>query len=114
MTGGQVRRVRSLICRLCANYDGGSCLFLDDGETCVCPQSITNALICRYFKAAVLPSDRELYAELTGGIHNWKRCVLCGRRFAARSNRAMYCDLCGKRESRRKGRERVRRHRGLL
>ena len=112
MTGGQVRRVKHLIRHLCANYDGGSCLLLDDGEPCVCPQSITNALVCRYFKAAVLPSDRELCAELTDGIHNWKRCALCGRRFIARSNRAMYCGPCGKQEKRRRGRERVRRHRG--
>ena len=114
MSGGQVRRVKKLIRRLCANYDGGNCLLLDDGESCVCPQSITNTLICRYFKAAVLPSDRELCAELTCGIHNWKRCVLCGRRFIARSNRALYCGTCGKQERQRQGQERVRRHRGRM
>ena len=25
----------------CCNYDGGNCLLLDDGEPCVCVQSIS-------------------------------------------------------------------------
>lgn len=57
MNEEQSRRARQLIRRLCANHDGGYCLLLDDGDACVCPQSITNALVCRYFKAAVLPAD---------------------------------------------------------
>ena len=62
MTGAQSRRSRKLICRLCANYDGGNCLLLDDGESCVCPQFITSSLVCRYFKEVVLPSEWERYA----------------------------------------------------
>lgn len=112
MTEGQTRHVRQLIRRLCANYDAGNCLLLDDGESCVCPQSITTSLICRYFKEAVLPSDRELYAEIMGGVWNWKQCVLCGREFIPSCNRAKYCPSCSKNEQRRRTRERVSRHRG--
>ena len=43
-----------------ANYDGGNCIALDDGEECVCVQSISYSLLCRWFRAAVLPLDREL------------------------------------------------------
>ena len=39
MTEGQLRRARKLIRRLCANYDEGNCLALDEGEGCVCVQS---------------------------------------------------------------------------
>ena len=39
------------------NYDCGNCLLLDNGEECVCPQSITYSLICKWFRAAVLPLD---------------------------------------------------------
>ena len=43
MTEGQLRRARKLIRRLCANYDEGNCLALDEGEGCVCVQSICRA-----------------------------------------------------------------------
>ena len=33
-------------------------------EECVCPQSITYSLICKWFRAAVLPLDGVLYAAL--------------------------------------------------
>ena len=39
------------------NYDGGNCLLLDDGEPCVCVQSISLSLMCRWFRVAVLPLD---------------------------------------------------------
>lgn len=94
MNSAQARKVRALIRSLCANYDKGNCLLLDDGEGCVCPQTISSSLLCSYFRTAVLPADRELCAKIMVGIHNWKRCVLCGGRFVARSNRAVYCDRC--------------------
>ena len=102
MTEAQVRRVRQLIRRLCANYDCGNCLLLDDGETCVCPQSITNALVCRYFKAAVLPDDPELWTELTLPSRS-RRCARCGAAFVPTGSRAVYCSKCsGMRERERK------------
>ena len=111
MTKAQTHRVCQLIRRLCANYDGGNCLLLDDGETCICPQSITNALICRYFRTAVLPSDRELYAEImkTGRT---KYCFICGTPISAGSNSAKYCRACAIRERRR--RDRVRKAKAAL
>ena len=48
----------------CCNYDGGNCLLLDDGEPCVCVQSISYSLMCRWFRVAVLPLDGELAAAL--------------------------------------------------
>ena len=32
----------------CCNYDEGNCLLLDDGEPCVCVQSISYSLMCRW------------------------------------------------------------------
>ena len=114
MTDRQFRRAKSLIRRLCANYDNGNCLPLEDGDLCPCPQLMTPVLICKYFRAAVLPADRELCAEVLGGIHGWKRCTLCGERFPAKGSRALYCGPCAQKERRRKTRDRVRRHRGRL
>jgi len=71
----QYRTARRLV-HSCCNYDCGNCLLLDDGEECVCPQSITYSLICKWFRAAVLPLDGVLYAALfpQGGM---KVCVEC-------------------------------------
>ena len=44
LTLSQRRRCNRLIKRLCANYDDGNCLLLDDGEPCVCPQTISYSL----------------------------------------------------------------------
>ena len=59
----QHRRARRLM-HECCNYDEGNCLLLDDGELCVCVQSISLSLMCRWFRVAVLPLDGELAAAL--------------------------------------------------
>ena len=71
ITPQQAKRVDALLRKLCANYDGGNCLLLDDGEPRVCVQSISKyGIYCNYFKNAVLPVDEGLHAEImkpTGG-----------------------------------------------
>ena len=70
LTPAQRARCNRLIRRLCANYDGGNCLPLDDGEGCVCVQMISYSLLCKYFRRAVLPADKALYAgQFTGSAH---------------------------------------------
>lgn len=65
ITRGQHRRITELIKRLCCNYDGGYCIALDDGEPCHCVQELSEYRIyCNYFKRAVLPADKKLYAEI--------------------------------------------------
>lgn len=105
----QYQAVRRLV-HECCNYQKGNCLLLDDGEECVCVQSISYSLICKWFRAAILPLDGELCAAL---LHreDMKKCVLCGSGFLPKSNRAKYCPDCAEQERRRKTRERVRRHR---
>ena len=85
-------RCRRLIRRLCANYDGGNCLLLDDGDTHPCPQCISFWLLCRYFREAVLPAEPELEAELYRVPV--RTCTNCGRIFRPRSNRQKYCCEC--------------------
>ena len=64
LTPAQRARCNRLIRRLCANYDGGNCMPLDDGEGCVCVQTIFYSLLCKYFRRAVLPADKALYADI--------------------------------------------------
>lgn len=109
LTYKQYQDVQRLVHSCCNNLDG-NCLLLDDGEECVCPQSISRTLICRWFRLAVLPLDVELCAAL---LHreDRKKCVVCGGWYVPKSNRAKYCPDCAEQERRRKTRERVRRHR---
>lgn len=84
----QYRAVKKMTRAACANNDCGNCLLLDDGETCVCVQSISYSLLCRYFREAVLPADRQLCEQITrSGETDLKRCAVCGSTFAAATGR---------------------------
>lgn len=88
----QYRRMRKLV-HECCNYDNGNCVLLDDGEECVCVQSISYSLLCKWFRCAVLPLDEPLETALLFR-EELKRCVVCGQPFLPGSNRAKYCKLC--------------------
>lgn len=105
----QLRRCKKLIRSLCCNYDHGNCLALDDGEPCICVQSISYSLLCKWFRHAVLPADRELYAEIMKERPE-KRCCICGKPLFSRSNRAKYCPDCAQRERRKQDARRKREH----
>lgn len=99
LTPSQRRRCNRLVKRLCANYDNGNCLLLDDGEACGCPQKISYSLLCRYFRNAVLPADKELYADIFK--QRTYHCAECGLVFVPNSNRQKYCLACSKKVHRR-------------
>ena len=103
----QYRKARNLT-HECCNYCDGNCLLLDDGEECVCVQSISYSLLCRWFRAAVLPLDGALYAEIIQNRDNVKRCAVCGAAFTPKSNRAKYCPDCAVRMRRKQEAERQR------
>ena len=77
LTPPQSRKVNALVRRTCCNYDNGNCILLDDGDECVCPQLISYSLLCKWFRIAVLPADKELYAELYHA-EDMRRCSVCG------------------------------------
>ena len=93
LTPAQRARCNRLIRRLCANYDGGNCMPLDDGEGCVCVQMISYSLLCKYFRRAVLPADKVLCADIYR--QRTRTCERCGKPFAPSSNRQKYCPECG-------------------
>ena len=65
MNEEQYRKAKKLTRSLCANCFEDNCLLLDDGyDFCICPQLISYSILCKYFRAAVLPADKELYAEI--------------------------------------------------
>ena len=85
LTQKQRLRVNALIKRLCANYDNGNCLALDDGESCICVQSISYSLLCKYFRKAVLPAEPLLEADILGT--RFEKCVSCGAPIIKKCNR---------------------------
>ena len=103
----QYRKSRKLT-HECCNYCDGNCLLLDEGEECVCVQSISYSLLCRWFRAAVLPLDAALYAEISKSRDEVKRCVECGAVFTPKYNRAKYSPDCAARGRRKKEAERQR------
>ena len=106
----QFRTVQRLV-HECCNNDDGNCLLLDNGwEPCVCVQSISSSLICKYFRAAVLPLARELETAVLHRKES-KRCCECGAMFLPGSNRAKYCPDCAVEIHRRQKAESERRRR---
>ena len=107
----QSRRTNALVRKLCCNYDGGHCILLDDSDLCVCPQLITYShIICKWFKVAVLPVDKDLHIELMKPP-NTKLCSICGRYYIPNSNRSKYCSDCRKVITRRQAAERKQKQR---
>ena len=109
----QVKRVNRLVKKECCNFDSGNCILLDDGEPCHCPQLISCSLLCRWFSDAVLPLDKELFAELYA-LEEKRRCTVCGTPFASKSNNAKYCPDCRKKITRKQAAERMRKKRSLV
>ena len=106
LTPSQRSRCNRLIKRLCANYDDGNCLPLDEGDGCVCVQMISLSLICKYFRNAVLPAEKELYADIFK--QRTYHCAECGAAFVPNSNRQKYCLSCSKKVHRRQKNESAR------
>lgn len=110
LTPPQSRRTNALVKKECCNCDNGKCLLLDDGDECVCPQLISCSLLCKWFRAAVLPLDTALYAELYAP-EDKRRCAVCNTPFASSSNSVKYCPDCRKRIQRIQAAERKRKQR---
>ena len=111
MTYQQYRAVRRLV-HSCCNYQDGNCLRLDDGEKYVCPQAISYSLICRWFRAAVLPLDGELCATLfPPPAVGRRRCRECKQIFTLPKHNTLYCLECAVERAKRSKRDWARKKR---
>lgn len=106
MNKQQSKQVYALVKKDCCNYDEGKCLRLDDE----CPQLITQSLICKYFKIAVLPGDQQLEAEIMGTSEK-KRCKNCRNSFIPTAKNQQYCSKCAEKRKRQQTAERQRKYR---
>ena len=112
LTPQQSRKVNALVKKTCCNCDNGNCLLLDDEDECVCPQLISYSLLCKWFRNAVLPADKELYADLYK-TEDKRRCAVCNTPFVSNSNSVKYCPDCRKRIQRIQAAERKRKQRSM-
>ena len=65
ITPKQRTKINALVHRTCCNCRKGNCLLLDNGEKTGCVQLISRyGIYCNYFLRAVLPAEKELYAEI--------------------------------------------------
>ena len=65
ITQQQESSIRNLVRRRCANYRKGNCLLLDGLEERACVQLLcSSGIYCRYFQNAVLPNEKDLYAQI--------------------------------------------------
>lgn len=115
MSDQQFKSARALIKEVCCNYDSTTCgcLLLDRGEMVLCPQLLSQSVICKYFRDVLLEDKRgrELKAEIYGLDHR-KVCASCGGHFQAISNRAKYCAKCAKERQRKRNRDNMQKKRG--
>lgn len=73
-------------------------------------QPVWNLL--NYFKNAVFPADRELFAEIMQPSRQ-KRCQICKSYFVPRAKNQRYCPNCAAVQKRKKAAERQRRKRAV-
>lgn len=97
MSYRQYRRARKLV-HECCNYDNGNCIALDDGEKCICVQSISYSLLCKWFRTAVLPLDKPLETALLFR-ENMKLCAAKVHRKQKNASDRKRRLLCGQLET---------------
>ena len=95
MNKEQQHQAKKLIEKLCCNYRDGNCLLLDDGEPCVCVQSISYSLCCNYFRVAVLPTEPVLKAELIAP-DKLSLCNDCKKPYVKKRYNQLFCKECSK------------------
>jgi hypothetical protein len=66
MTASQKREAVKLIRNLCSYCDNGNCIYLDRGETVVCPQSISYTVCCKFFRNVLVTTTTAIVFTLTG------------------------------------------------
>ncbi len=112
LTSDTYRSVNAVIKQYCCNYYDGNCILFDSDYPCICPQSVSYSLLCKWFRDYVLPNDKELYSELRISEKR-KKCSVCGEYFIANSNRAKYCGNCRKRITKLQATQRKRKQREM-
>ena len=111
----EIKRIRTLVISLCANFGYENRLCYPSGKEC-CMFSIKHQNeCCAYFLKAVLPTEPVLYEALAVEFNAadlcQKECKACGSMFFAAKNQAYCTPECRAKGDREMNRNRVARHR---
>lgn len=110
LTPAQRARCNRLIRRLCANYDGGNCLPLDDGEGCVCADDFLFAAV-QVFSAGGSARRQGTLCRHLPEAHTAPRPMR--KALCPVSNRQKYCPECGRSIRRKQKADSARRRRSV-
>jgi len=114
LSSEELKDMKRLATDMCANYDCKyGCLILNDKCYMSYGVAYTNTGMCKYFRKAVLPTNPQLEAVLSGENidENMKQCAICGKTFYP-SGRNRFCsDLCRTKSKRIQDRDSKRKQR---
>lgn len=111
MNEDQLKVARKLIKQYCCNYQQGSCIVLDWSFCNICPQWISYSLLCKWFRNAVMPNDRDFCWEVLNPQAAKRHCQICEKLFVPTGPNSKYCESCATEQRRKKTRTRVARFR---
>lgn len=111
MNEDQLKIARKLIKQHCCNYQQGSCISIDWSFCNICPQWNSYSLICKWFRACVMPLDRGFSQEVLNPGAQRQACIVCRKLFIPTGPNSKYCEICSKDQKRKKTRIRVARFR---
>ena len=94
MNDKQLKEARNLIKQRCCNYDHGSCIVLDWSFCNVCAQYNSYSVLCKWFRNAVLPNNKELEQEIYHSSPITHHCTVCKRKYIPSGPRSKYCPKC--------------------
>ena len=94
MNEKQLKEARKLIKKRCCNFDQGNCIALDWSFCNICPQYNSYSVLCKWFRDAVLPNNKELERAIYANQPSTHRCAVCKRRFTPIGPRSKYCPIC--------------------
>lgn len=105
--------IRKLVTELCANYDSQDKICLPLDSPCYMLNKWWTGAFCRYFRAAVLPTQPKLESSLTGEDTSLRQkiCPVCGKAYLPVTSQAYCSDYCRSFARRKSERERKRRRR---
>jgi hypothetical protein len=114
LTRAELREIRKLAAKECANYDRDyGCLPLDGKCYMSYGVAYTSSKPCIYFRKAVLPLNPTLSALFSGEavVDHIRRCSVCGKKLYVECGKQKYCPICALRVHRRQKTESERKRR---
>ena len=114
MNEEQLKVARKLIKQHCCNFQQGSCIAADWSFCNICPQWNSYSLLCKWFRYAVMPTDKNFCQDVLSPNAQKRHCEICKRLFVPTGPNSKYCEPCAREQKTRKARIRKARSRANM